>query len=196
MLIFLSKRLVFNCCYNNHYADNPCKCNCLQLNDPRYSWTVAIPDEDIADFWFLVRKSASLMDRAGETLFREGLGISMSQFMVLSVIDAHPGNFNQQSVADLLGLTKGTVSRQIDTAVEAGLVNARVSSTSRREKTIELTSAGTALVRKGDALLATSNSGLFPNLNRGDLAATLRTLRAFTAGMDAAPQTLSDHLHH
>ena len=157
---------------------------------------MATPDADIADFWFLVRKSASLMDRAGEALFREGIGISMAQFMVLSVVDAHPGHFNQQSVADLLGLTKGTVSRQIDAASEAGLVVAGVSPTSRREKTIALTDAGTALVRRGDELLAVSNSGLFPRLDRDDLAATLRTLAAFTAAMEGTPNPPSAHLHH
>lgn len=164
-------------------------------NDLHYARTVAVPDPDIADFWFLVRKSASLMDRGGEALFRDGLGISMAQFMVLSVIDAHPGHFNQQSVADLLGLTKGTVSRQIDAASEAGLVVAQVSATSRREKTIALTEAGTALVRRGDDLLASSNSGLFPRLDRDDLAATIRTLAAFTAAMDAGAKPPS-HLHH
>jgi DNA-binding MarR family transcriptional regulator len=154
------------------------------------------PDADVADFWFLVRKSASLLDRGGEALFREGLGISMAQFMVLSVIDAHPGNFNQQSVADLLGLTKGTVSRQIESASDAGLVVARVSTTSRREKTIALTAEGTALVRRGDDLLASSNTGLFPRLDPGDLAVTIRTLAAFTATFDAQTKPPSEHLHH
>jgi DNA-binding MarR family transcriptional regulator len=124
---------------------------------------------------------------------REGLGISMAQFMVLSVIDAHPGDFNQQSIADLLGLTKGTVSRQIDNASAAGLLVAKVSVTSRREKTIALTEQGTALVRRGDELPASSNSGIFPHLDRGDLAATLRTLAAFVAATDAQARPPSSH---
>src|SRR5277367_1170897 len=101
--------LICNCCIHN----------CFMSNVVRYSEAVAIPDPDVADFWFLVRKSASIMDRGGEALFREGLGISMAQCMVLSVVDAHPVDFNQQSVADLLGLTKGTVSRQIESASAA-----------------------------------------------------------------------------
>jgi DNA-binding MarR family transcriptional regulator len=136
------------------------------------------------------------MDRGGEALFRDGLGISMAQFMVLSVVDAHPGDFNQQSVADLLGLTKGTVSRQIDAASAAGLLTANVSATSRREKTIALTAAGTALVRRGDDLLASSNTVLFPRLDPDDLTATIRTLSAFTAALDAQAKPPSAHLHH
>jgi DNA-binding MarR family transcriptional regulator len=154
---------------------------------------MAAPSSDIADFWFLVRKSASLLDRGGEALFREGLGISLAQFLVLSVVDAHPGDFNQQSIADLLGLTKGTVSRQIDQASAAGLLTARVSESSRRDKTIALTKAGTELVRRGDDLLAASNSELFPRLDPDDLAATIRTLGAFAAALDAQVRPPSTH---
>ena len=72
------------------------------------------------------RRVAGLMDRSGEALFRSSLGISLAQFLVLSVVDAHPGPLNQQAVADRLGLTKGTVSRQIDAAVAAGLMTVEV----------------------------------------------------------------------
>ncbi len=148
---------------------------------------MAAPNPDIADLWFLVRKSASMMDRGGEALFREGLGITLAQFMVLSVVDAHPGDFNQQAVADLLGLTKGTVSRQIDAAAKAGLLTSEVSSTSRREKLVRLTAAGTDLVRRGDALLAASDRSALADLDPADLAATIRTLTAFTGAAERLP---------
>jgi DNA-binding MarR family transcriptional regulator len=154
---------------------------------------MASPSSDFADFWFLVRKSASLMDRSGEAFFRAGLGISLAQFMVLSIVDAHPGEYNQQSIADLLGLTKGTVSRQIEQASVAGLLTAQVSSSSRREKSIALTPAGKDLVQRGDDLLASSNSGLIPKLDAADLAATVRTLAAFTAALDEQVRPPSTH---
>lgn len=172
---------------------NCCTYNCLLSNTLRYAVGMAQPSAQIADFWFLVRKSASLMDRGGEAFFREGLGISLAQFMVLSVVDAHPGDFNQQAIADLLGLTKGTVSRQIDQAGAAGLLVARTSDSSRREKTIALTPAGKRLVERGDALLATSNSGIFPQLDSADLAATIRTLTAFTTALDGHSRPPSTH---
>jgi DNA-binding MarR family transcriptional regulator len=154
---------------------------------------MSIPSADIADFWFLVRKSASLMDRAGEALFREVLDISLPQFMVLSVIDAHPGTFNQQDVADLLGLTKGTVSRQIEIARSAGLLTAEVSANSRREKSIALTPAGTELVRRGDQILNETNVTLFPEFDPADMAGTLRTLTMFTRSMDSHSNPPSSH---
>ncbi len=133
------------------------------------------------------------MDRGGEAVFRDGIGISLAQFMVLSVIDAHPGDFNQQSVADLLGLTKGTVSRQIDAARASGLLTAEVSASSRREKNVKLTAAGTALVRKGDALLESSNAQIFPQIDAGDLAATIRTLSAFVKAFDGSVAPPTEH---
>jgi DNA-binding MarR family transcriptional regulator len=154
---------------------------------------VTISSADIADFWFLVRKSASLVDREGEAFFRDELGISLAQFMVLSVVDAHPGSFNQQMVADLLGLTKGTVSRQIDSASKAGLLTAEVSSISRREKMVTLTQAGKELVSRGDTRLAASNRDLFGALDPDDLAATLRTLARFTEAVDAGTRPPSTH---
>jgi DNA-binding MarR family transcriptional regulator len=145
---------------------------------------MGLTEAEIAQFWFQVRKSASLMDRAGEELFREGIGISLAQFMVLSVVDARPGAFNQQSVADYLGLTKGTVSRQIENAEKAGLLTTTVSPNSRREKLATLTPEGTAIVRRGDQLLAQSQLAAFSGIDDDDLRATLRALSRFTQGFD------------
>ena len=142
-----------------------------------------VTDAEIANFWFLVRKSAALMDRGGEELFREGIGISLSQFMVLSVIDARPGAFNQQTVADYLGLTKGTVSRQIENAESAGLLTTSVSPISRRERVAELTPEGNEIVRRGDELLARSQFAAFAALDADDLRATIRTLSRFAEGL-------------
>lgn len=147
------------------------------------------PWDDTATLWFLVRQVVARMDRVGDALYRQGLGLSLAQFLVLSVVDAHPGPINQQTVAERLGLTKGTVSRQIELAVAAGRMTVEVSPHSRRENSIRLTPAGTALVRKGDELLATSMEHDLPTLDAGDLAATLRTLSALSValGGPAAP---------
>ena len=144
-----------------------------------------LTDAEIAQFWSLIRKSASLMERGGEALFREGAGVSLSQFLVLSVIDARPGAFNQQSVADYLGLTKGTVSRQVESAERAGLVTTAVSPNSRREKTMALTEKGSALVRQGDALLADSQLVSFGLLDPDDFRAALRVLSSFVAILES-----------
>ena len=134
-----------------------------------------LPD-DLATLWYLIRRVAGLMDRQGEALFRRELGISLAQFLVLSVVDAHPGPLSQQAIADRVGITKGTVSRQIDHAAAAGLMTVRVASHTRREHAVALTEAGTALVRRGDALAQTSRSTMVDAIDPNELTAAIHVL--------------------
>lgn len=140
-----------------------------------------------ATLWFLVRQVAARMDRAGDALYRQGIGLSLAQFLVLSVVDAHPGPLNQQAIADRLGLTKGTVSRQIELAVDAGRMIVATAPHSRRENVLSLTPEGTALVRQGDQLLAQTLRQDLPAFDPDELAATIRTLGAFNAALGGRP---------
>ncbi|HEY3873033.1 MAG TPA: MarR family winged helix-turn-helix transcriptional regulator [Actinocrinis sp.] len=144
-----------------------------------------MPD-DLAMLWYLTRRVVGLMDRAGEALFQQELGISLAQFLVLSVADAHPGPLNQQKLADRLGLTKGTVSRQIDNAVSAGLMNVEPSAHSRRENTVTLTPAGTELVRRGDTAFRQAREAALPAIDPDDLRCAIRVLAAMNNALDPA----------
>lgn len=134
-----------------------------------------LPDE-FATLWYLIRRVAGALDRQGDAVFRQELGVSLAQFLVLSVVDAHPGPLSQQAVANRVGLTKGTVSRQIDHAVAAGLMNVRVAEHTRRENAVALTEAGTALVRKGDALTLTTRAAMQDEIDPRELTAAIRVL--------------------
>lgn len=143
-----------------------------------------LPD-DLATLWYLIRRVAGLMDRQGDALFRHELGVSLAQFLVLSVVDAYPGRLSQQAVADRLGLTKGTVSRQIDAAVAAELMTVEVARHTRRENAIALTKAGTALVREGDALLQHSRDALLDAVTPTELPAARHVLQALLQALEA-----------
>ncbi len=142
-----------------------------------------LPDE-LATLWYLIRRVAGVMDRQGEALFRRELGVSLAQFLVLSVVDAHPGPLSQQAVADRVGLTKGSVSRQIDSAVAAGLMTVRVATHTRRENSVALTDAGTALVRRGDALLHTSRAAMLAAINPDEVAAAVHVLGGLLGALE------------
>jgi len=148
----------------------------------------ALPDElpdELATLWFLIRRAASTMDRQGEALFRSELGISLPQFLVLSVVDAHPGPLSQQAVADRLGLTKGTVSRQIDHAVSSGLMTVEVAAHTRREHALALTPEGTRIVRRGDALMRRSREAMETAIDPDDVDAALRVLRGLLGALES-----------
>lgn len=136
-----------------------------------------MPD-DLATLWYLIRRVAGLLDRNGEALFQRELGISLAQFLVLSVVDAHAGPLSQQAIADRLGLTKGTVSRQIEKAVNAGWMTAEVATHMRRENSIALTPAGTDLVRRGDVAFQQERLTAVPALDPEDAEAAIRVLTA------------------
>ena len=135
----------------------------------------ALPDE-LSALWYLIHRVAGLMDRQGQALFRREFGISLAQFLVLSVVDAHPGPLSQQAVADRVGLTKGSVSRQIDHAVAAGLMTVRVASHTRRENAVALTEAGTALVRQGDALIQATRASMLDAIGPEEFTAAVHVL--------------------
>ncbi len=146
---------------------------------------MAAPSDDMATLWYLTRRAAALMDRAGERLFRAELGISLAQFLVLSVVDAHPGLLNQQVVADRLGLSKGTISRQLEAAVDAGLMMVEVSPHSRRENVVSLTSKGSALVRRGDKAVAEAQPSDLSSLSASELAAAVKVLSALNEMLES-----------
>lgn len=148
-----------------------------------------IDPADYGRFWFETRKLVSLMDLALDRRFRAELGISQTQFMVLSAIQMLPGTFNQQEVADHLGTTSATVSRQLDAGAKAGYLTVAVSATSRRENVVTLTSRGEEMVEKGDILLLDETTRILAGVPADDLASTTR---AVTAMLEAIPHP--DHL--
>ncbi|WP_280529502.1 MarR family winged helix-turn-helix transcriptional regulator [Paramicrobacterium chengjingii] len=101
----------------------------------------------------------------------------------MSVVDAHPGTLNKQAAAVRLGLTKGTVSRQIEKAVDAGLMTATESPHSRREKVLALTPEGSQVVRTGDSLLDQTLVEQMPDLSRDALRTTIETLSTLNAAL-------------
>ena len=172
----------------DRYHHNGCMCNgCLLIVVGILVTMNAAPPlpDDLSTLWYLLRRTGRLMDRAGEALFRRELGISLAQFLVLSVVDAHPGPLSQQWIADRLGLTKGTVSRQLDSAVAAGLMTVGTATHTRREHAVALTPAGTALVRRGDAAFERSREAGLPTVDPADLGATLRVLAAMNDAFEA-----------
>ena len=122
-----------------------------------------LPDElpdGLATLWYLIRRVAGLMDRQGEALFRRELGISLAQFLVLSVVDARPGPLSQQAVADRVGLTRHR--EPPDRQRRGSRPDDRAGGRRTRPRAaVALTEAGIALVRRGDALTQISRAAMW-----------------------------------
>jgi DNA-binding MarR family transcriptional regulator len=114
---------------------------------------VSTQADDVTELWLLARRTAASLERRAETELQAKLGLSLSLFALLSTLDAHDCDLNQQEAADLLGLTKSSVSRQVEAAVAAGLLEPAARGSSRREKVQQLTRSGRVVLAKAYGIL-------------------------------------------
>lgn len=134
--------------------------------------------DDITELWLLARRTTAALERRGEAELQAALGLSLSQFALLSTLDAHDCDLNQQEAADLLGLTKGSVSRQVEAAVSAGLLEQGVAG-SRREKVQQLTPKGRSVLREAYGILGSIAPG-----STAARAAAMASLAEVLAALD------------
>jgi DNA-binding MarR family transcriptional regulator len=100
-----------------------------------------------------LHRAALLSERAGDRRFQQRIGIGRTLFLVLrSIADTSEVAPSQQEIANLLSLTKGAVSRHVETARQRGWLAVAASSASRREHALTLTPAGRSLVQEGLAV--------------------------------------------
>jgi len=142
-----------------------------------------VSDTAAWDFWFALHKAAVVLEREATRLIKDELGLSLPMFLVLSVIDAHPGPLNQTAIVGRLGLTKSTVSRSVEAGATAGWIDVRPDPRSRRDRIATLTPEGTDLVHRGDAILERSVLALFPRGSAEQAEAATTTLRQFVASV-------------
>ena len=141
--------------------------------------SVASPNyscDDLVELWQATRRAASVAEREFDAQLRDTLGTSLTQYSLLSVLGAHPSAITIDTLAGHLGLTKSSVSRQVDAAITAGLVSVTPAAGSRREKPVEVTPNGRALIARGDELLSALATAVLGSVPRGEFDATLRTL--------------------
>jgi len=123
-----------------------------------------------------LHRAALLSERAGDRRFQQRIGIGRTQYLVLRTIADADEPPSQQVIAEQLSLTKGAVSRHIDTATRRGCLTVG-SAASRREHALALTSDGRALVDRGRVVQREYERLGDEQLSPDDIAATVRTLR-------------------
>ena len=132
-----------------------------------YGPQVKIEAPEFGSFWFAAQKLVSLMERVVARRLRAELGIGSMQYRVLSAVQIRGKGFNQQDVADMLGTTAATVSRQIESATNEGYLTVGISTTSRRENNIHLTATGVDLVARGDSIIAEESEIILAGVDIG-----------------------------
>jgi len=126
--------------------------------------------EPFVTWWLTMRQCALLLDRAAEEATTAASGLSLTQFAVLKALDTEDDCLNQQDLVDVLAVTKSTISRQIETVLDAGLVELAPVARSRRERRLRLTQAGQDAVRRADAAICAAQQPVAEAFSDADLA--------------------------
>jgi DNA-binding MarR family transcriptional regulator len=93
---------------------------------------------------YLLQHTAGTLSRQSDQVLQERLGIGLSQFKIMMVLQWNP-SVQQKHIAENLGQTEASISRQIKLMHQDGLLQSKVSPANRREHITTLTSKGQRL---------------------------------------------------
>jgi DNA-binding MarR family transcriptional regulator len=103
---------------------------------------------------YLIQHLSSVMGRQSDQVLQEQLGIGLSQFKILMVLEWNP-RIQQSMIADSLGQTEASISRQIKLLQSKGLLVSRPDPNNRRKHLttptamgLQITEAATAIMRR------------------------------------------------
>lgn len=125
---------------------------------------------------YLLHHIGFVMDRQSDTLLQERLDIGFSQFKILMALKWH-ASVQQRQIADKLGQTEASVSRQIKLLKEAGFLNVTTSENNKREHITTLTTKGVNVVDKAIRALNDYYAPAFDRLSAAEQEAFRKLLQ-------------------
>lgn len=105
-----------------------------------------------------------VLDRQSDLLLQEKFGVGFSQFKIMMALLWHEG-VQQSEIANFLGQTEASVSRQIKLLIDQGLVTSRIEPTNRRIRITCLSTQGGQLAREAMAALESFHAPMFEKLS-------------------------------
>jgi DNA-binding MarR family transcriptional regulator len=105
---------------------------------------------------YLLQHVATVMQRQTDQALSERLGIGMAQFRILSMLAGHTDDtspLDQRHIADSLGQTEASISRQIKLLQERAMIATLTDPSERRRHLIMITTKGLKIVRAAEDIL-------------------------------------------
>ena len=124
---------------------------------------------------YLLQHLAFVMARQNDQILQERLGLGFSQFKILMVLQKNP-SVQQRDIADALGQTEASISRQIRLMHDRGLLQSRISPENRRCHITTPTTKGSRLVEEAMQVLNGFHAPMFDRLSDKQRAQLLETL--------------------
>ncbi len=113
---------------------------------------------------YLLHHLATVLDRQSDALLQERLSIGFSQFKILMALKWHTG-VQQKQIADYLGQTEASISRQIKLLHDQHLLESKVNPKNRRERVTTLTTKGNRVADEAMQLLNDYHTPMFERLS-------------------------------
>lgn len=113
---------------------------------------------------YLLQHLAFTLSRQNDQILLERLGIGFSQFKILMVLQRNL-YIQQRDIADALGQTEASISRQIKLMLEQGLLHTRISPENRRRHLTVPTAKGERLTEEAIKILNGFHGPLFEQMN-------------------------------
>ena len=124
---------------------------------------------------YLLHHLSFVLDRQSDQVLQEQLGIGFSQFKILMVLRWNT-NVQQKQIADNLGQTEASVSRQIKLLKSRGLVAMHKNLSNKRQHLTALTAKGERLTEAALDILNKYHTPVFARLNEKQREETLNAL--------------------
>lgn len=124
---------------------------------------------------YLIQRLAFVLGRQSDQVLLEQLGIGLSQFKILMVLGWH-SNIQQRQIAENLGQTEASISRQIKLLKDKGLLVTEISPQNRREHITRPTAKGQRVSEKAIEVLNRYHAPMFAQLGEKQQAQLLESL--------------------
>lgn len=137
--------------------------------------------DPINSLGYLLEHTASIIHRQSDQVLQERLGIGLSQFKLLMLLQSRP-HIQQREIADSLGQTEASVSRQIKLLASGGTLIVEVNPQNRREHRTTITGKGVKIAQAALEVMLEYHTPGFSQLSEKEqqqFIASLRKLHAY-----------------
>ena len=124
---------------------------------------------------FLLQHLSFSIARQADQVLQDKLGIGFSQFKIMKVLHKQP-NIRQNQIAEKLGQTEASISRQIKLMHDDGLLQSVPRAEDRRENITSLTPRGERLSAEAWKVLTEYLDPMFKTLSEKEREALLKSL--------------------
>lgn len=124
---------------------------------------------------FTLQHVAALLERDSEQVLQERFGIGMSQLKIMKALQTNT-RMLQRDIANMLGQTEASISRQMKLLEEDGMVTVRVNARNRRQHVVALTTKGLRLASAAQLGLQSFHAPLYESLSLKQQAELLKLL--------------------